>query len=109
MSENIQADAQETDHAMLVVWGQFANCLGIPQAFADVPMSQKTVTHTPQSKVLEFLVAILGGLPYAKDISKAAQPLDQDQAVAKAWGVEGWAECSGVSRTMHVLTETQGE
>jgi len=109
MSENIQADAQETDHAMLVVWGQFANCLGIPQAFADVPMSQKTVTHTPQSKVLEFLVAILGGLPYAKDISKAAQPLDQDQAVAKAWGVEGWADCSGVSRTMHTLTETQGE
>ena len=109
MSENIQADAQETDHAMLVVWGQFANCLGIPQAFADVPMSQKTVTHTPQSKVLEFLVAILGGLPYAKDISKAAQPLDQDQAVAKAWGVEGWADCSGVSRTMYTLTETQGE
>ena len=109
MSENIQADAQETDHAMLVVWGQFANCLGIPQAFADVPMSQKTVSHTPQSKVLEFLVAILGGLPYAKDISKAAQPLDQDQAVAKAWGVEGWADCSGVSRTMHTLTETQGE
>jgi hypothetical protein len=47
MSENIQAGVQETDHAMLVVWGQFANCLGIPQAFADVPISQKTVTHTP--------------------------------------------------------------
>ena len=86
MSENIQADAYETDHAMLVVWGQFANCLGIPKAFADVPMSQKTVTHTPQSKVLEFLVANLAGLAYAKDISKATQPLDQDQAVAKAWG-----------------------
>jgi hypothetical protein len=109
MSENIQADVQETDHAMLVVWGQFANCLGIPQAFADVPMSQKTVTHTPQNKVLEFLVANLAGLPYAKDISKATQPLDQDQAVAKAWGVDGWADCSGVSRTMHTLTETQGE
>jgi hypothetical protein len=109
MNENIQADAHETDHAMLVVWGQFANCLGIPKAFADVPMSQKTVTYTPQSKVLEFLVAILAGLPYAKDISKATQPLDQDQAVAKAWEVDGWADCSGVSRTLHTLTETQGE
>jgi hypothetical protein len=59
--------------------------------------------------VLEFLVANLAGLPYAKDISKATQPLDQDQAVAKAWGVNGWADCSGVSRTMHTLTETQGE
>jgi len=108
MSENIQAVTQETDHAMLVVWGQLAHCMGIPQAFAEVPMSQKTVIHTPQSKVLEFLVANLAGLPYAKDISKAAQPLDQDQAVAKAWGVDGWADCSGVSRTLHTLTETQG-
>jgi hypothetical protein len=109
MSEKIEAETQETGHAMLVVWGQFANCLGIPQAFADVPMSQKTVIHTPQSKVLEFLVANLAGLPYAKDISQATQPLDQDQAVAKAWGVDGWADYSGVSRTMHTLTETQGE
>jgi hypothetical protein len=109
MSENIQTETQETGHAMLVIWGQFANCLGIPQAFAEVPMSQKTVIHTPQSKVLEFLVANLAGLPYAKDISQATQPLDQDQAVAKAWGVDGWADCSGVSRTMHSLTETQGK
>lgn len=109
MSENIQAVTDETDHAMLVVWGQLAHCLGIPQAFADVPMSQKTVIHTPQSKVLEFLVANLAGLPYAKDISKATQPLDQDQAVAKAWGVDGWADYSGVSRTLRTLTEAQGE
>lgn len=109
MRKNIQAATQETDHAMLVVWGQFAHCLGIPQAFAEVPMSQKTVIHTPQNKVLEFLVANLAGVPYAKDISKATQPLDQDQAVAKAWGVDGWADCSGVSRTMHSLTEAQGE
>lgn len=107
MSENIQADTQETDHAMLVVWGQLAHCMGIPQAFAEVPMSQKTVIHTPQSKVLEFLVANLAGLPYAKDISKATQPLDQDQAVAKAWGEDSWADCSGVSRTLHTLTEAQ--
>jgi hypothetical protein len=108
MSENIRAVTQETDHAMLVVWGQLAHCMGIPQAFAEVPMSQKTVIHTPQSKVLEFLVANLAGVPYAKDISKATQPLDQDQAVAKAWGVDGWADCSGVSRTLHTLTESQG-
>ena len=50
----------ETNHAMLVVWGQYAHCLGIPQEFAQVPMSQKTVEHSPQSKVLEFLVAQQG-------------------------------------------------
>jgi hypothetical protein len=48
---------QETEHAMLVVWGRYAHCLGIPQEFAQVPMSQKTVEHSPKGKVLEFLVA----------------------------------------------------
>ena len=97
----------ETNHAMLVVWGQYAHCLGIPQEFAQVPMSQKTVEHSPQSKVLEFLVAQLGGLEYLKDISLSATPLDQDTAVAQAWGQEGWADHSGVSRTMSALSEEE--
>jgi hypothetical protein len=105
MSDN--KTVQETDHAMLVVWGQYAHCLGIPQKFAQVPMSQKTVEHSPQSKVLEFLVAQLGGLEYLKDISLSATPLDLDVAVAQAWGQEGWADHSGVSRTMRGLTEEQ--
>lgn len=105
MSDN--KTVQETDHAMLVVWGQYAHCLGIPQEFAQVPMSQKTVEHSPQSKVLEFLVAQLGGLEYLKDISLSATPLDQDTAVAQAWGQEGWADHSGVSRTMSVLTQEE--
>lgn len=98
---------QETEHAMLVVWGQYAHCLGIPQEFAQVPMSQKTVEHSPQGKVLEFLVAQLGGLEYLKDISLSATPLDQDTAVAQAWGQAGWADHSGVSRTMSALAEEE--
>jgi hypothetical protein len=82
-------DINETVHAMLVVWGQYAHCLGIPQGYADVPSSQKTVEYSPQSKVLEFLVAHLGGLEYLKDISLSATPLDQDRAVAQAWGQSG--------------------
>jgi len=41
------------------------------------------VEHTPQSKVLEFLVAHLAGLEYLKDLSHCAHPLDKDQAVAR--------------------------
>lgn len=105
MSDN--EPVQETDHAMLVVWGQYAHCLGIPQEFAQVPMSQKTVEHSPQGKVLEFLAAQLGGLEHLKDISRSATPLDQDIAVAQAWGQKGWADHSGVSRTMSALTEEE--
>jgi|GEM_PF-5769781 len=41
--------------------------------------------HSPHTKILEFLVAPLGSLPYLQDISRAAHPLDQHQAVAQAW------------------------
>lgn len=59
--------------------------------------------------MLEFLVAILGGLPHLKDISQSAHPLDQDLAVAKAWGQAGWADQSGVSLTLSALTMVQAE
>ena len=107
MSDNTEQDISMTDHAMLVVWGQYAHCLGLPQAFAEVPLSQKTVEHTPQSKVLEFLVAHLAGLAYLKDLSHSAHPLDQDQAVARAWGQSSWADSSGVSRTLKSLTDDE--
>lgn len=96
-----------TNHAMLVAWGQYAHCIGLINGLESISMSQKTVVHSPQRKMIEFLVANLGGLTYLKDISLSASPLDQDQAVAMAWGQTGWADYSGVSRTLHDLTEAQ--
>jgi len=105
--DGTDVEISTTDHAMLVIWGQYAQCLGIPQGFAKVRMKQKMVKHKPQSKVLEFLVAHLAGLEYMKDISRSAHPLDQDRAVAQAWGEREWADYSGVSRTMSALTERE--
>jgi hypothetical protein len=96
-----------TDHAQLVIWGQFAQALGLIEAIEDLPLSQKTVTHSPQSKVLQFLVGILGGLEYLKDFSLSAHPLDKDPAVARAWGQPAWADYSGVSRTLSHLSEAE--
>src|SRR5947209_1644972 len=93
-----------THHALLVVWGQFAQHVGLIQALHAVELHQKTYTHTAHTKVLEFLVAVLAGLPHLKDISLAAHPLDQDQVVARAWNQPAWADYSGVSRTLHALT-----
>jgi hypothetical protein len=108
MSET-EAAITLTNHAMLVAWGQYGHCLGLIGDLEAIPMNQKTVVHSPQRKVIEFLVANLGGLTYLKDISHSAHPLDQDQAVAMAWGQTGWADYSGVSRTLHDLTEAEVE
>ena len=78
--------SQYTQHALLVAWGAFAEHIGLPQQLQRVPLKQKVYKHSPQAKVLEFLVSILAGLPHLQDISRAAHPLDKDQAVAEAWG-----------------------
>lgn len=103
MSEN-EEQIQQTQHAFLVAWGQFAQTKGLPQRIEAVKLRQKNYHHRPQTKVLEFLVAILGGLKQLQEISLAAHPLDKDQAVAEAWGQTGWADYSGVSRTMSSLS-----
>lgn len=98
-----------TQHAMLVVWGQFAQSIGLIDPIQSVSLHQKTVEHSPQRKVLEFLVAILAGLEHLQDLSRSAHPIDQDRAVAKAWGQAGWADYSGVSRTLSDLTQEEAE
>jgi len=98
-----------TEHALLVLLGQYAQHLGLIQALMDVPLHQKTYIHRPQTKIVEFLVAMLAGLPHLEDISRDGRPLDQDQAVATAWQQAGWADYSGVGRTLQALTPAEAE
>lgn len=55
-------DGVVTDHALLVLLGQFAQHLGLIELLHSVPIAQKTVEHSPQTKLIQFLVAILAGL-----------------------------------------------
>lgn len=98
------AEGQLTHHAMLVIWGHFARQIGLVSGLDEVVLSQKTYHHRPHTKVLEFLVAMLGGLAHLKDVRHAAHPIDQDSAVAEAWQQGAWADASGVSRTLQALT-----
>lgn len=101
---NSELPIQTTQHAFLVAWGWFAEHLGLIQQLQAVSLKQKHYQHRPQTKVLEFLVAILAGLPHLQEISLAAHPLDKDQAVAHAWAQPAWADYSGVSRTLSGLS-----
>src|SRR3990170_6019071 len=106
MSRN-ESEVQHTQHAFLVAWGWFAEHIGLIQQSQAVPLKQKRYHHTPQGKVLEFMVAILAGLKHLQDISLSAHPLDRDQAVAQAWGQDIWADYSGVSRTLSGLSREE--
>jgi hypothetical protein len=98
-----------TQHAMLVIWGQFAQALGVIQELAKVPLHQKKVKHAPHTKILEFLLAVLAGLEHLQELNTAAEPLVKDLAVARAWLQPDWADFSGVSRTLSALTQAEAE
>lgn len=75
-------EAQLTQHTFLEAWGWFAEHIGLIRQLLAVSIHQKRYHHTPQGKVLEFLLAILTGLKHLQDISLSARPLDQDAAAA---------------------------
>jgi hypothetical protein len=93
-------DLCPTQHAMLIVWGHFARTIGLRERLAQVPIRQKTVTHTPQDKLIEFLIGLLSGMEYLTDLSTGPTPLVNDQAVATAWSLAALADASTVSRTL---------
>jgi hypothetical protein len=90
----------DTEHGLLIAYGQFAGQIGLLERLMKVPVPAKTRTHTPQAKLIEFLVGILSGLEYLQDLNLAPRPLAKDLAVARAWSQLGWAHFSGVSRTL---------
>jgi hypothetical protein len=95
---------QQTQHAFLIAWGHFAQQIGLVSGVSAVELKQKKYVHTPQTKALEFVVATLAGCRYLQDISLAAHPLDKDAAAATAWNQPGWADYTGVSRTLRGLS-----
>lgn len=96
----VQADQPVTDHALLVLLGRFAHYLGLVRLLEAVPLLQKKVTHSPQSKLIEFLLAVLAGLGHLQELSHAANPIASDRTLAQAWGQKAFADYSGVSRTL---------
>jgi hypothetical protein len=94
-----------TSHAMLIPWGLFAQRIGLVRELEEIPIGQRSRDYTPQTKLIEFMVSIFAGCAYLQDISKGCHPLDQDQATAEAWGQGGWADYSGVSRTLKACND----
>ena len=95
-----------TEHAWLVVLGHFAQVLGLVAGLEGVPIEQRQgPKHTPQAKVIEFLVGILGGIDYLQDLNRGSQPIASDPTIAEAWAQGLFAHYAGVSRTLEAADE----
>ncbi len=96
--------AQPTEHAMLVVWGPFAQEIGLLQHLGQVPIPQKTIIHSPVAKLTILFMGLLSGIEHLRDLSHAPAPRYHAPALASAWGLAALPEASGVSRTRAAAT-----
>lgn len=96
-----------TDHAWLVVLGHFAQALGLVVSLEQVPLAQRKGPDEtiPQTKLIEFLVGILGGIESLQELNEGAQPITQDRTIAEAWAQAIFRHYSQVSRTLEVADE----
>jgi hypothetical protein len=90
-----------TDHGLLIAFGEFLAQHGLLDQLMHVPIPQKTGLFSPQTKLIEFLAGLFSGIEYLSDLNDAPHPVAQDDWVARAWGVSGFAHYSGVSRTLN--------
>jgi len=95
-----------TDHAWLIVLGYFAQALGLVAGLEAVPIGQRKGPESgPQTKLIEFLVGILGSIEYLQDLNLSDHPIAKDSTVIEAWAQEAFVHYSGVSRTLDAADE----
>lgn len=86
-----QAIDATTDHALLVLLGQYAQHLGLIDRLQGVPIGQRTREHILQTKLIQFLTGVLAGLEHLQDFNDGPQPLVKDRMELSGmrWTVAG--------------------
>jgi hypothetical protein len=98
-----------THHAMLVAWGQFAQSTGLIREIESVSFTKRCGHPSTTDQNPGVLCQDAGWMAHLKDLSRPVHPIDQGQAVAKAWLQPASADYSGVSRTLTTLRPEDAE
>jgi len=99
-SGTLTETSSPTQHAMLIVWGEFGQEIGLMDRLRGVKIRQKRVRRAPYEKLAELLIGVLSGIEHLSDLSESAAPLVHDGEVATAWQLNRLADASGVSKTL---------
>ena len=89
-----------TEHGMLVAFGEFVRQHGLLDRLRQVPLPQKTHSFNPQDKLIELLAGIMSGIEHLQDLNLGPRPLVPDTTVAQAWGLRRFAHFTTVGRTL---------
>jgi hypothetical protein len=100
----------QTQHGLLIAFGEFARHTGLIAGLMRVRIPQKIQRHRgavlPQTKVVELSAGLLVGIEYLQDLNLGHHPLVKDPAVIEAWEQARFVHYSNVSRTLEASDET---
>jgi hypothetical protein len=85
-------------------FGRFARQIGLIAALDRIPLTMKTIDHSPGDKLAELFAHILAGGMHVKELETSPHPLIRDEAVAHAWGQEFFASASGVTALLRAVS-----
>jgi hypothetical protein len=101
---------RQTEHGLLIAFGEFAQHTGLIAGLMRVRIPQKAQRKPgvvpPQTKLVELSAGLLAGIEYLQDLSLGSHPLAKDQTVAEAWGQACFVHYSNVSRTLQACDES---
>jgi len=95
-----EGSSTNTEHGLLVAFGEFLRQHGLLDRLRRVPVPQKTQGLKPQDKLIEFLAGIMSGIEHLQDLNYGPRPLVRDSTVAQAWGLAGFAHFTTIGRTL---------
>ena len=87
----------QTAHGPLCVLGHYLLKEGVLEPLSRVEISQKTVRHSPQQKLIDALVGVLGGCSALYEINSKVRP---DLPLQRAFGRDRCADQSTISKTL---------
>jgi hypothetical protein len=96
------ASVLNTQHAPLVALAAHYQQHNILQALESVDVSMKTVTYSPGSKLQQVALSMLAGCATISEVNTRLKP---DVALARAWGLDQFADQSMLMRTLDKLTQ----
>jgi hypothetical protein len=96
------SEETQTAFGPLCLLGHYLTEEEVLEPLSGVRIAQKTVEHSPTQKLIDALVGILSGCKALYEINCRLRP---DLPLRRAFGREGCAEQSTISRTLNAFTQ----
>jgi len=94
-------ERMNTQHAPLAVLMWVYRCTGRLEPLKQFPIAMQSRKFSPADKLIQVLISMLAGCEYISEINTQLRP---EKSLAQVWPWPGFAEQSGIQKTLDGLS-----